>query len=72
MVELVRCRAEQFLLGPDELLLGHPALFDLGLLLLAVLLRVSGALHNVGGEMRVPAAASCSLRRPRGLRGCSR
>lgn len=40
-VELAVRRLEQFFLGADQLLLGHAALLDLGLLLLAVLLRVS-------------------------------
>jgi hypothetical protein len=40
-VELVGGRAEQLFLRADELLLGHAALLNLGLLLLAVLLRVS-------------------------------
>lgn len=49
-IEFVGGRFEQFFLCADELLLGHSALLDFGLLLLAVLLRVSGARPDTGAS----------------------
>lgn len=51
-VELVGGRAEQLFLRTDELLLGHAALLDLGLLLFAVLLRVSPVTSLLGDGAR--------------------
>lgn len=46
-IELVGSGFEEFLLGANELFFGHAALFDLGLLLFAVLSRFSGK-HTPG------------------------